>query len=75
MRRLRARCVLVNTHAHSPMLLLRGMGGDLPLLRWLREIIWPTEAKLRSTDIGTGPGTPERVPRRKVHHRSWWERY
>ena len=26
---------LVNTHCHTPMLLLRGMGGDLPLLRWL----------------------------------------
>ncbi|MEU4673879.1 amidohydrolase [Amycolatopsis sp. NPDC023774] len=45
---------LVNTHAHSPMTLLRGMGGDLPLLRWLREIIWPTEAKLRPEDVRTG---------------------
>ncbi|QRP46133.1 amidohydrolase family protein [Amycolatopsis sp. FDAARGOS 1241] len=45
---------LVNTHAHSPMTLLRGMGGDLPLLRWLREIIWPTEAKLRPEDIRAG---------------------
>ncbi|WP_328605424.1 amidohydrolase [Amycolatopsis sp. NBC_00345] len=45
---------LVNTHAHSPMTLLRGMGGDLPLLRWLREIIWPTEAKLRPENVRTG---------------------
>lgn len=45
---------LVNTHAHSPMTLLRGMGGDLPLLRWLTEIIWPTEAKLKPSDIRTG---------------------
>ena len=45
---------LINTHAHSPMTLLRGMGGDLPLLRWLNEIIWPTEAKLRPEDIRTG---------------------
>ncbi|MDT8910514.1 amidohydrolase [Amycolatopsis sp. PS_44_ISF1] len=45
---------LVNTHAHSPMTLLRGMGGDLPLLRWLREIIWPAEAKLRPQDVRTG---------------------
>ncbi|MFI5607660.1 amidohydrolase family protein [Amycolatopsis sp. NPDC051903] len=45
---------LVNTHAHSPMTLLRGMGGDLPLLRWLREIIWPTEAKLRPDDVRAG---------------------
>ena len=45
---------LINAHAHSPMVLLRGMGGDLPLLRWLREVIWPTEAKLRPTDISVG---------------------
>ncbi|WP_084705587.1 amidohydrolase [Prauserella rugosa] len=45
---------LVNTHAHSPMVLLRGMGGDLPLLRWLREVIWPTEAKLRPSDVRAG---------------------
>ncbi|MEV4051066.1 amidohydrolase [Amycolatopsis sp. NPDC049688] len=45
---------LVNTHAHSPMTLLRGMGGDLPLLPWLNEIIWPAEAKLRPEDVRTG---------------------
>ncbi|WP_020669158.1 amidohydrolase family protein [Amycolatopsis nigrescens] len=45
---------LVNTHAHSPMTLLRGMGGELPLLRWLREIIWPAEARLRPSDVRTG---------------------
>jgi 5-methylthioadenosine/S-adenosylhomocysteine deaminase len=45
---------LVNTHAHSPMTLLRGMGGELPLLRWLREVIWPAEAKLRPEDVHTG---------------------
>lgn len=45
---------LINTHAHSPMVLLRGMGGDLPLLRWLREVIWPTEAKLRPADVHAG---------------------
>src|SRR6184192_1137583 len=45
---------LVNAHAHSPMTLLRGMGGDLPLLRWLHEIIWPAEAKLRPDDVRIG---------------------
>lgn len=45
---------LVNSHAHSPMVLLRGMGGDLPLLRWLREVIWPAEAKLRPRDVHAG---------------------
>ena len=45
---------LVNTHAHSPMTVLRGMGGDLPLIRWLEEIIWPAEALLTSSDIEAG---------------------
>lgn len=45
---------LVNAHAHSPMVLFRGMGGDLPLLRWLREVIWPAEAKLRQGDVLAG---------------------
>jgi 5-methylthioadenosine/S-adenosylhomocysteine deaminase len=45
---------LINTHAHSPMTVLRGMGGDLPLLRWLHEIVWPAEAKLTPADIEAG---------------------
>jgi len=45
---------LINAHAHSPMTLLRGMGGDLPLLRWLSEVIWPAEARLRPSDIRAG---------------------
>ncbi|MBK1784637.1 amidohydrolase family protein [Prauserella cavernicola] len=45
---------LINAHGHSPMVLLRGMGGDLPLLRWLREVIWPAEARLRPDDVHAG---------------------
>jgi 5-methylthioadenosine/S-adenosylhomocysteine deaminase len=45
---------MVNTHAHSPMTVLRGMGGDLPLMRWLREIIWPAEDRLTPQDIEAG---------------------
>jgi 5-methylthioadenosine/S-adenosylhomocysteine deaminase len=45
---------LVNAHAHSPMTLLRGMGGDLPLLRWLREVVWPAESRLRFSDVRAG---------------------
>lgn len=45
---------LVNTHAHSPMTVLRGLGGDLPLMRWLTEVIWPTEAKLVPSDVRAG---------------------
>jgi 5-methylthioadenosine/S-adenosylhomocysteine deaminase len=45
---------LVNTHCHTPMLLLRGMGGDLPLLRWLHEVMWPAEGRLTASDVRTG---------------------
>lgn len=45
---------MVNTHAHSPMTVLRGMGGDLPLMRWLREVIWPAEARLTPSDMAAG---------------------
>ena len=34
---------LVNAHGHSAMSLLRGVGDDLPLARWLQERIWPLE--------------------------------
>ncbi|MFB9906677.1 amidohydrolase family protein [Allokutzneria oryzae] len=45
---------LVNTHAHTPMLPLRGLGGDLPLMRWLTEAIWPAEAKMIDRDSYDG---------------------
>ncbi|TCP57367.1 5-methylthioadenosine/S-adenosylhomocysteine deaminase [Tamaricihabitans halophyticus] len=45
---------LINAHAHSPMTMLRGTGGELPLLRWLHEVVWPAEARLRPADIRTG---------------------
>jgi 5-methylthioadenosine/S-adenosylhomocysteine deaminase len=34
---------LVNTHTHAAMTLLRGFADDMPLMRWLRERIWPAE--------------------------------
>src|SRR4029079_19285109 len=33
------------------MLLLRGMGGDLPLMRWLHEVMWPAEGRLTAADV------------------------
>jgi 5-methylthioadenosine/S-adenosylhomocysteine deaminase len=36
---------LVNAHTHAAMTLLRGIGDDLPLMRWLQEHVWPAEAK------------------------------
>jgi len=45
---------MVNTHAHSPMVLLRGMGEGLPVARWLREVMWPREAKVTDADVLAG---------------------
>lgn len=35
---------LIQSHVHLCQALFRGMADDLPLLRWLRERIWPLEA-------------------------------
>ena len=45
------RCIapgLINNHTHAAMSLLRGMADDLPLMTWLNDHIWPTEAKWMS---------------------------
>ena len=44
----------VNTHAHSPMVLLRGAGEGLPVGRWLTEVMWPREGKLTAEDVHWG---------------------
>ncbi len=43
-----------NTHTHAAMTLLRGYGDDLPLKRWLEELIWPAEALLTEDDLRAG---------------------
>ena len=45
---------LVNGHTHAAMTLFRGYGDDLPLMQWLREKIWPLEARLESEDVYWG---------------------
>jgi 5-methylthioadenosine/S-adenosylhomocysteine deaminase len=45
---------LVNGHTHAAMTLFRGSGGDLPLMPWLEEKIWPIEAKLDAEDVYRG---------------------
>ncbi len=45
---------LYNTHTHTPMTLLRGVGSGLPLHRWLHEAIFPVEARLTEPDIRVG---------------------
>jgi 5-methylthioadenosine/S-adenosylhomocysteine deaminase len=50
---------LVNAHCHSPMTLFRGSGGNLPLHRWLAEVLWPQEAHLTEDDVFWGMSLAE----------------
>ena len=45
---------LVNCHCHSPMTLFRGAAEDMPLQRFLREVLWPREARLTRDDVYWG---------------------
>ncbi|HEY6962981.1 MAG TPA: amidohydrolase family protein [Gaiellaceae bacterium] len=42
---------LVNCHCHSPMTVLRGAAEDVPLDRFLRERVWPREARMTDDDV------------------------
>lgn len=42
---------LVNAHVHNPMTLMRGLADDLPLMTWLEQHIWPTEARFIGPDF------------------------
>ncbi|NHJ47662.1 MAG: amidohydrolase [Asgard group archaeon] len=44
----------VNAHGHFAMTLFRGIADDIPLNEWLREFIWPIEAKLTPEDCYVG---------------------
>ncbi len=54
---------LLNGHTHVAMTILRGYADDLPLERWLRERIWPIEARLTAEDVywGTRLGCLEMI--------------
>jgi len=45
---------LVNTHAHTPMVLFRGLAEDLPIERWFNDVIWPLEGRLTPEDAHWG---------------------
>jgi 5-methylthioadenosine/S-adenosylhomocysteine deaminase len=45
---------LVNGHTHAAMTLFRGHGDDLPLMDWLRNVIWPVEARMEEDDVYWG---------------------
>lgn len=45
---------LINSHCHAAMTLLRGIGSDLPLDRWLFEKIFPIEDRMTDADFKAG---------------------
>lgn len=45
---------LVNAHTHAAMTLFRSMADDMPLMPWLHEKIWPSEALLTYEDVYWG---------------------
>ncbi|MGO8874085.1 MAG: amidohydrolase family protein [Acidimicrobiales bacterium] len=45
---------LVNVHCHSAMTLFRGSGENLPVHRWLTEVLWPQETHLTPEDVYWG---------------------
>ena len=45
---------LVNCHTHLAMTLFRGLAEDAEVDEWLRNIIWPLEAKLKPRDVYAG---------------------
>ena len=45
---------LINCHCHAAMTLLRGVGSDLPLDRWLFEAMFPVEDRMKTDDFIAG---------------------
>jgi 5-methylthioadenosine/S-adenosylhomocysteine deaminase len=44
----------VNTHCHSAMSILRGVGNGLSLESWLRKRVWPLEDHIKEADMVYG---------------------
>jgi 5-methylthioadenosine/S-adenosylhomocysteine deaminase len=45
---------LINTHAHVPMCLFRGLAEDVDIATWFNEYIWPLESNLTADDVFWG---------------------
>jgi 5-methylthioadenosine/S-adenosylhomocysteine deaminase len=41
----------INTHTHIPMSFFKGLSDDQPLEKWLKEFIWPAEARCINPDF------------------------
>ena len=45
---------LINCHCHAAMVLLRGIGSDLPLNEWLFDEMMPVEDRMTAEEIAAG---------------------
>lgn len=45
---------MINTHAHVPMVLFRGVAEDVPLTEWFNDYIFPMESNLTPEDVYWG---------------------
>ena len=45
---------LINTHAHVPMVLFRGLVEDVEISAWFNDYIWPLESNLTPEDVYWG---------------------
>lgn len=45
---------LINTHAHVPMVIFRGLAEDVSIDRWFNEFMWPLESNLQPEDVYWG---------------------
>ncbi len=45
---------LINTHAHTPMTLVRSAGDGMALQQWLTDAIWPREGNMSPDDAHWG---------------------
>jgi 5-methylthioadenosine/S-adenosylhomocysteine deaminase len=45
---------LINTHAHAPMVIFRGLAEDVSIEEWFNEYMWPLESNLTEDDVYWG---------------------
>ena len=42
---------MVNGHTHLEQIIAHGVGDGRPVVRWLREVIWPLEAAMTPDEV------------------------
>jgi len=45
---------LMNTHAHVPMVIFRGLAEDVSIEKWFNDYMWPLESNLSAEDVYWG---------------------